>query len=349
MPPCVEAQRLAGVVLAEVDGLAHVGVGLGPRLAGLEDHRARPARPGDRATRPPPGPALRPAPRPASRAQTSAGASRPWRRPRRPARRRSRPTWLRRARTDRDRPRRGARRCPTRRPPTTAGIHDPAGRAACASIARAERRPVGRVVPAPHRLGRVRREGAHAAATGSGSGGARSAASSARWLALAHEALVGGVLQQPPNQVGHPRHQVSDRGVDVDLRAERAHGARPGRPPSRRASGSWRSPGSSAEVVGGRDGVGDRADVVRGERRLHGRSAVGVRGQQEAGAALVAGVGVRLVLVDRHRPAVGSGQHRLGVPVGALHQPHGDRTGLPGAPVPAGRGGRPRCRAGRPG
>ena len=33
----VESSGLPGVVLAEVDGLAHVGVGLGPRLAGLED------------------------------------------------------------------------------------------------------------------------------------------------------------------------------------------------------------------------------------------------------------------------------------------------------------------------
>ena len=32
-----EPERLARVVLAEVDRLAHVGVGLRPRLAGLED------------------------------------------------------------------------------------------------------------------------------------------------------------------------------------------------------------------------------------------------------------------------------------------------------------------------
>ena len=36
-PPRLEAAHLPAVVLAEVDGLAHVGVGLGPRLAGLED------------------------------------------------------------------------------------------------------------------------------------------------------------------------------------------------------------------------------------------------------------------------------------------------------------------------
>ena len=40
----VEAQHLAAVVLAEVDRLAHVGVGLVPRLAGLEAPRARRAR-----------------------------------------------------------------------------------------------------------------------------------------------------------------------------------------------------------------------------------------------------------------------------------------------------------------
>ncbi len=36
-----EAERFAPVVLTEVDGLAHVGVGLRPRLAGLEHHQGR--------------------------------------------------------------------------------------------------------------------------------------------------------------------------------------------------------------------------------------------------------------------------------------------------------------------
>ena len=41
--PLGEPLRLLGVVVAEVDGLAHVGVGLAPGLAGLEDLPGREA------------------------------------------------------------------------------------------------------------------------------------------------------------------------------------------------------------------------------------------------------------------------------------------------------------------
>ena len=46
---------------------------------------------------------------------------------------------------------------------------------------------------------------------------------------------------------------------------------------------------------------------------------------QEAHAALVVGVGLVLVLEHGDRPALGLGLDGLGVPVGALHQAHGDR------------------------
>ena len=46
---------------------------------------------------------------------------------------------------------------------------------------------------------------------------------------------------------------------------------------------------------------------------------------EQAGAALVVGVGLVLVLEHRDRPARRLRVHGLGVPVGALHQPHGDR------------------------
>src|SRR5262249_25245309 len=68
--PGVEPQHLPGVVLAEVDGLAHVGVGLVPRLAGLEALERRdlgPPPPPPRPPRPTPGPPGRRGPGPGRR------------------------------------------------------------------------------------------------------------------------------------------------------------------------------------------------------------------------------------------------------------------------------------------
>ena len=48
---------------------------------------------------------------------------------------------------------------------------------------------------------------------------------------------------------------------------------------------------------------------------------------EQAGAALVVGVGLRLAPEHRHRPPLGPGQHRLRVPVGPLHQADGDGPG----------------------
>ena len=48
---------------------------------------------------------------------------------------------------------------------------------------------------------------------------------------------------------------------------------------------------------------------------------------QQAHAALVVGVGLGLVGEHRRRPALGRRLHRLGVPVRALDQAHGDRDG----------------------
>ena len=73
-------------------------------------------------------------------------------------------------------------------------------------------------------------------------------------------------------------------------------------------------------LAGVGDGVGERAQVVAPERGPH----LAVVVVQEAHAALEVGVGLGLDLVDRHRPALGPGVHRLGVPVRALHQPHGE-------------------------
>ena len=75
------------------------------------------------------------------------------------------------------------------------------------------------------------------------------------------------------------------------------------------------------------DGVGERPEVVAPERGPH----LAVVVVQQAHAALEVGVGLDLALVDRHRPALGPRVDRLGVPVGALHQPHGQRAPAGGA------------------
>ena len=98
-------------------------------------------------------------------------------------------------------------------------------------------------------------------------------------------------------------------------------------------------------MAGVGDGVGQRPQVVRAERGPH-RAVVVV---EQPDAALVVGVGLVLVLEHRDRPALGPGVHGLGVPVGALDQPDGDRPGPLRRPGDRGRPGRRGCRAGRPG
>jgi hypothetical protein len=68
--------------------------------------------------------------------------------------------------------------------------------------------------------------------------------------------------------------------------------------------------------------VGDRPEVVAPERGAYDVVVV----VQEADAALEVGVGLRLVLEHGHRPALGSADDGLGVPVRALDQADGDRA-----------------------
>ena len=139
--------------------------------------------------------------------------------------------------------------------------------------------------------------------------------------AVAHEALVRRVLQQPPHQVGHARHQLADRPVHAQAQAE---------PLDRGVHGLGHAVEhlhlvavvGDAPVARVAHRVGERAQVVGAERGPH----LAVVVVQEPDAALVAGVGLVLVLEDRRRPAAGAGVDRLGVPVGALHEPHRDRA-----------------------
>ena len=54
---------------------------------------------------------------------------------------------------------------------------------------------------------------------------------------------------------------------------------------------------------------------------------------EQAHTPLEVGIGLGLVLVDGDRRTLGPAHHRLGVPIRALHQPHGDRTATPARPL----------------
>ena len=69
------------------------------------------------------------------------------------------------------------------------------------------------------------------------------------------------------------------------------------------------------------DRVRDRSHVVGAERCAD----LAVVIVQKARALLVARVGLGLVLEDRDRPMLSLRLHGLGVPVGALHEPDGER------------------------
>ena len=88
-----------------------------------------------------------------------------------------------------------------------------------------------------------------------------------------------------------------------------------------------------AEVFGHGHAVGERAEVVAAERRPQH---VGML-HHEGGGGLVAGVGLPLLLPHRDRPAGGLGVDRLVVPVGALHEP--DPHGRAAVPRPGGERG----------
>ena len=184
--------------------------------------------------------------------------------------------------------------------------------------------------------------GGRGAGPGSGSGRARSR--SRGWLEqlgelatlgepVPEERLVGGVLQQTADQVGHAGDQLPHGGVHPDPLPQAAQGGVDGlgHPVEQlqldRPFGQSGGPGRS-------QAVGQGAQVVAGEG---GADLPGVL-HQVAGAALVVGVGLGLALEDGHGPALGLGHHRFEIPVGALHQAdlqrRGQRRARPGHQVP---------------
>ena len=137
---------------------------------------------------------------------------------------------------------------------------------------------------------------------------------------LVQERLVGGVLQQPPHEVGHARHEVPDRAVGAHAQAQRRdRGLQRIAEPAQDLELEVGVRAAGEPVVG--DRVRDRAQVVRGDRDPDLRPRV----QEPAREQLEVRIGVGLDVEHRRRPAVLRGLDELVVPVGALDQPDRQR------------------------
>src|SRR5690242_18479223 len=130
---------------------------------------------------------------------------------------------------------------------------------------------------------------------------------------LVKERLVTGVLQQPADEIGHAGDQVADRTIGPN--AEPSGGELvlelvPESPENLKLEVRVRA---SEELVGC-EGVGYRAEVVRGNRHPY----PGTGDQQPASEHLEVTVTVGLRLIDRRRPPLLAGLRQLVIPVRAL-------------------------------
>ena len=132
---------------------------------------------------------------------------------------------------------------------------------------------------------------------------------------LAQERVVGGVLEQPPNEVGHARYQLADRRVLAQAQAQRADGVLDRLAHPVQGLDLERVVGEP-QLARRHDRRRQRAHVVARERRAH---VLGVA-QHRLGELLVHRVRVGLVREDRHRPALLGGDDGLVVPVRALDE-----------------------------
>ena len=143
------------------------------------------------------------------------------------------------------------------------------------------------------------------------------------------ERFVGGVLQQPPHQVGHAGQQLAVGRVDADALAQR----------HQRVLDRVGHAVEHLDLVA-RAAAGPAArPAARAWARLRtlwlpnaGRSSAWLL-QQEPRQLLVVGVGLPLLREDRHRPVLLRGDDRLVIPVRALDQPHPDRRAAPLGPA----------------
>ena len=246
----LRGERLEGVVLEEVDRLAHVAVGLGPRLRALADLERRQLEPAlaQKLRRPPQhlgALGRRPVPpgAEAGAAASTAAAASAWSRCR-------------------------------RAPPAAPARPGRSSRGRCgAALAAHEHRDLQRqpgIQPAQRLEQRLARR-ARAATPGSARSeahGAAAAVRSARRAAARAGTTRWSVLEQPPHEVRHPGHDVADRAVD-----------RTRKPARRRRCEVVAEPAQHLELevavlaAGSalpRHRVRDGAQVVRRDRRPHG-------------------------------------------------------------------------------
>ena len=144
---------------------------------------------------------------------------------------------------------------------------------------------------------------------------------------LAQERVVGGVLQQPPHQVGHARDELADRRVLPQVETHVTDGLLDGLAHAVQhldLEGGVAQAQFASRLYGRRQ----RAHVVAGERGPHLARVL----QHRARQLLVHGVGVRLVREHRDRPALLGGEHRLVVPIGAFDEAQVEDTAPLGGP-----------------
>ncbi|MDZ7726945.1 MAG: hypothetical protein U5Q44_01415 [Dehalococcoidia bacterium] len=131
--------------------------------------------------------------------------------------------------------------------------------------------------------------------------------------------LVGGVLEQAADQVGHPRDELASGDVDADQVAKLGDGlAEPFGHSVEHLE--FNVLARKAGDLGADHGLGDASRVVRGKGWLQ----VGVGIEQQTGAVLEVAVGLSLVFEDGDVVALLVGEDGLFVPVGALDQSDGN-------------------------
>ena len=138
-------------------------------------------------------------------------------------------------------------------------------------------------------------------------------------VAVSQERIVRCVFEQPPDQIGHARHELSERGVDADAMTHLGEGPRL---LFGHAVEHLQFEGSvgNLELLGTGQRVRQAAQVVTAECRPQQLIVF----EQQFGQTLVAFVRLPLLLEDGRRPVATRGDDRLIVPVGSLHEPDPD-------------------------
>ena len=139
-------------------------------------------------------------------------------------------------------------------------------------------------------------------------------------MAEAEEAGVGGIFEQPPDEISHAGEQVADGRVKADAMAEIAHEVafRLGHAVEHL---EFERAGLEAEFVGVGEDDGHGAQVVGAERGMDGRVMV----EHSADEAFVVRVGLGLLGEDGAGVAVEAGLDDFVIPVGSFDETDSQR------------------------